>query len=789
VSDELKLLVEWSNPWEEFRTAIGPALGRSPAPLAGEAPTGLWPYRGMATAWGCEALLLIFAVALPAKIASMRPYQPSPPPKYDVLYFTGDELPRTEDFGGAEAGRSGRAGGKEAFHRSQTIHVARGSKAVDRVVDAPNVKLPVTMDPVANLLAVNRLPGPAPAEGLRPSHTPPTFSKDAIVAPPPEVIEKLTRTTPSLASSVIAPPPNASDQRMIAGMTTTVIAPPPPDVSANRRVPMTGLAATIIAPAPDVAHEQNHALVAMNTPVVAPPPRDPQRELPPLTGPATQSRIVVPPPVSAPERVTTENPKLTLPAPGVIAPPPSQVVRDQRTLAGAALGDPNKVVPPPVQPRDQAVQRNVQGLLGSAQVVPPPPNLGSGSSLSGAGGGVPDQHGVPGGTLGARAVIPPPPSVGGAGSLSGPGRGQGTSPTGSLTGSVIPPPPNTATGGLSGGSGNGQRGGLGGTLSAANVVPPPPNVGTGGGLSGRGTGNKGNGFGGPMDPGSGLAPPGGGGNGKGSGVVVSGEPGSAVGKPGSGGPGSIALSPAGGKEPGLGGGGGGEGIGHGNGPGSGLSGEGPGGGHTGSGKGADPSAKGGISQYPGPGGAGSGASGQPAMPGVSVQGGSTTVNLPSFGGGNGNEPNPPGRSGIANNGHDFDVTVVGTSRSGGAFNNYHLQKGAKTYTRWFETPAGTVSMEYWDTAPPPGTYGEELEAPQPMRVDLPKGLGSSRLVIFCILDRSGILKDLRISEAGAPEMAAKILAALPSWKFRPAFRGNEPVDVTAILGFNIDTSR
>jgi hypothetical protein len=37
-------------------------------------------------------------------------------------------------------------------------------------------------------------------------------------------------------------------------------------------------------------------------------------------------------------------------------------------------------------------------------------------------------------------------------------------------------------------------------------------------------------------------------------------------------------------------------------------------------------------------------------------------------------------------------------------------------------------------------------------------------------------------------MTAKIMAALPSWKFRPATRGAQPVEVNAILGFNIDTN-
>ena len=36
-------------------------------------------------------------------------------------------------------------------------------------------------------------------------------------------------------------------------------------------------------------------------------------------------------------------------------------------------------------------------------------------------------------------------------------------------------------------------------------------------------------------------------------------------------------------------------------------------------------------------------------------------------------------------------------------------------------------------------------------------------------------------------MTAKIMAALPRWKFRPAMRGTRPVEINAILGFNINT--
>src|SRR5262249_761047 len=142
VNDELKLLVEWSSPWQEFLTAIRPALARSPERLAGEAQSGLFPYRGMLLSWILEVALLTVAIYLPAKLVRRRPYQPPPPPKYDVIYFSGDELPRTEDNGGAQSGRSGRAGGQEAHHRSQTIRVARGNSLRQTVVDAPDLKLP-----------------------------------------------------------------------------------------------------------------------------------------------------------------------------------------------------------------------------------------------------------------------------------------------------------------------------------------------------------------------------------------------------------------------------------------------------------------------------------------------------------------------------------------------------------------------------------------------------------------------------------------------------------------------
>jgi len=96
-------------------------------------------------------------------------------------------------------------------------------------------------------------------------------------------------------------------------------------------------------------------------------------------------------------------------------------------------------------------------------------------------------------------------------------------------------------------------------------------------------------------------------------------------------------------------------------------------------------------------------------------------------------------------------------------------------------------MQYSDAASVAHPSKEVLTEPEPIRKELPSGLHPTRVVIACILDRSGVFKDLKVLEPGAPETTSKILAALPNWKFQPAMRGNEPVEVNAILGFGIDT--
>src|SRR5262252_8521408 len=203
-----RLLVQWSSRWEEFIGSVKPALSRSEARLAGEAPFGLVPFRIMIPSYVIEAFVILAAIFIKVKVDELRPYVVPRISKHDVIYYSGDELPRTEDLGGSQSGTSGRAGGDEAYHRTQTIKIARGSTLVPKVVDAPNIKLPPSQVAVANLLAIRPDPGPPPLEGMRSARSLPSLATP-IVAPSPNVIHDFTRNGIQL-NSVIAPAPTVT---------------------------------------------------------------------------------------------------------------------------------------------------------------------------------------------------------------------------------------------------------------------------------------------------------------------------------------------------------------------------------------------------------------------------------------------------------------------------------------------------------------------------------------------------------------------------------------------------
>ena len=175
--------------------------------------------------------------------------------------------------------------------------------------------------------------------------------------------------------------------------------------------------------------------------------------------------------------------------------------------------------------------------------------------------------------------------------------------------------------------------------------------------------------------------------------------------------------------------------------------------------------------------------------GVSVRGGNNIVKLPSFSDGSSapsvclaawrkakKENEGPG------------ITIVASARSGGAFNFYGALKGDKVYTIYIDTTLGPAVLQFADPSSAAHPYATDLGSPRPIRAELPAGLARTRLVIACVLDRTGELKGVQVLEPGDAGMTSKVLAALPRWKFQPATRDGKAVEVNAILGFNIDTN-
>ncbi len=602
------LLVQWEPRWHSFVASIKPAMSRSRSPLALECDVGMKPSRGTLASWLMHFSLLLFFPLAVTNILGNRRYEPVDPytsfnaADYHIVYYRGQQLPTMHDAGGAQAGASGKSGGRELFHPTQVIRIARGNKFVDVIVDAPSINLPRTDQPVANLLSL---------------------PSGALAAPPVEALRSLANTT-KLTSDVTPVPaaPNAPRQTLRNLPVNSQVVPPSPSVGqqlAGMRLPDTGLVQ------------------------------------------------VVPAPISAVPRDLGYTPKLTLPATAVVSPAPN---------ISLPIGS-----------------SNVNGpMIASVQIID---------------------------------VVPPAPNASGSGSGGGGGMiGSALNAIGSMIGAVAGP----------------------GSVSAAQS-------------NDRGTGAGG------------------------LGLIASANPGNAVGVP-NGEPGSMAMSPNGGREPGLGGSGGGTGIGHGTGTGSGSSGSGPGAAGSGSGLGLGAQYPG-TSMGPGPGGSGSGQGTPGGIKGITIEGGHIT--LPSFATGAASPGSPS--HGPKDKRNAPPITIIATSRSGGAVNLYGVLKGAKVYTIYIDTAIGTALMQYAEHSSPNSEFAQDLTAPEPLNFNVPGSIPRARVLLSCMMDQAGALKNVRVLESARDDVTEKVIAAIQRWRFRPVLRGEEPIDVDVILGFNVDTSR
>jgi hypothetical protein len=135
------------------------------------------------------------------------------------------------------------------------------------------------------------------------------------------------------------------------------------------------------------------------------------------------------------------------------------------------------------------------------------------------------------------------------------------------------------------------------------------------------------------------------------------------------------------------------------------------------------------------------------------------------------------------------ITVIATARSGGALNNSYstLLKGGKVYTIYIDTSVGTAVLQFAEHLPSTQEFQADLTAPEPTNLDLPKDMPPPQILVACILDKSGLIKNPRLLRSGDDRTAAHMMAAIQQWQFRPALRGNEPVEVDAIFGFGVNT--
>ena len=396
---------------------------------------GLFPWWGILLSWAFELLLLVAAIVVPAKLASMRPYEPPPKPKYDIIYYSGNELPRTEDVGGAEAGRSGRSGGREAHHPTQTIRVARGSTLRETVADAPKLDLPKSNSAVANLLALKALPGPAPAEGMRSSLRAPVLTSNGSRA-------------------------GSSGPRPVAGR-----AP----VERGSRTAQRGGAAT------RSLHSSRARIECRASGPAASfgPGADDQSE-------------------SATRHAGAECGRATAHHDSRGGDDGTGLWARRIAEAGGSAARAGR--------NDSAERRNISGL-GSASVVPPTVQLGAGSAQRSMAGGL--------GSGTATAIVPPPPSVSGGGSLTGHGTGnRGAGLGGPLDAGLAAAPPSSNGGGSTSGvvvsSQPGSKVGLPGSGGSGALAMSP----SGGDKAGLGGSGGGGGIGRGDGPGQRLLRPG-----------------------------------------------------------------------------------------------------------------------------------------------------------------------------------------------------------------------------------------------------------------------------------------
>jgi hypothetical protein len=280
------LLLDLESRWQGFKSSVAPAFHHSAPKLGIECDGRAITPRGFSTSLALHVIALI-AILLSPKVTRpnvvlVENYTPT-----EITYYAGAYLPQMKDAAGVSAGVSGRKGGSEGFHPLQVIRVSRGTAAVDKNIDAPNIH-PSSKSELANLVALTSAAAPAPpTEAMRQS------LRRQLAVPVPEVVQPAVEN-PRMKMSAIR----------ISSISPQVVQPTIDDQQLKSKlapVRMATISQQVVQPAPNEIRRDTLSiskLVLPQSDVVPPAPDTAKLRLP--RDPATQelASAAVPPPPS-----------------------------------------------------------------------------------------------------------------------------------------------------------------------------------------------------------------------------------------------------------------------------------------------------------------------------------------------------------------------------------------------------------------------------------------------------------------------------------------------------------
>lgn len=287
----LRLLVECDPASPEFRSGVRAVL--HPSSAARDGSFDLWRdvFVQQDLPWGrfvqsallhAVALGLIWVVSL----SWMRQQKILDRDKFDrssLITYTPQEYLPPLDTGAPTPAKPQK--GDPAYAKQPIISVPREANSRSQsVVVPPDIKLDQDV-PMPNIVATGSVVPSVPLDATRASLSHTAALEAEVVPPAPEVEFARDRVVRSaLKSEIIAPPPEVAEpsKRGIAGPATAVVEPPPAvtrSIDGRNGIMNIGSSA-VVAPAPQLAVEPQHALAARgsgrmsggNVQPVGPPP-------------------------------------------------------------------------------------------------------------------------------------------------------------------------------------------------------------------------------------------------------------------------------------------------------------------------------------------------------------------------------------------------------------------------------------------------------------------------------------------------------------------------------------